>query len=175
MEQCKKYIDSYVIREFIGELEVVMLNRIKVFFDKKLAHNEQESPRTMIRKVDLVCAALLIEVFKSDHELDKRESKEFLLVLSESLDISEKDLHEIVELAEAEADQATSLYEFTRLINDEYDYADKLGLIEKMWRIAFSDEQLDKYEDHLIRKISDLIYVSHSDFIKCKLKIKNSI
>ena len=175
MEQCKKYIDSYVIREFIGELEVVMLNRIKVFFDKKLAHNEQESPRTMIRKVDLVCAALLIEVIKSDHELDKRESKEFLLVLSESLDISEKDLHEIVELAEAEADQATSLYEFTRLINDEYDYADKLGLIEKMWRIAFSDEQLDKYEDHLIRKISDLIYVSHSDFIKCKLKIKNSI
>ena len=175
MEQCKKYIDSYVIREFIGELEVVMLNRIKVFFDKKLAHNEQESPRTKIRKVDLVCAALLIEVIKSDHELDKRESKEFLLVLSESLDISEKDLHEIVELAEAEANQATSLYEFTRLINDEYDYADKLGLIEKMWRIAFSDEQLDKYEDHLIRKISDLIYVSHGDFIKCKLKIKNSI
>ena len=152
-----------------------MLKGIKNYFDRKLAHNEQESPSTKIRKVDLACAALLVEVINSDHQLDERESEEFLLVLSESLDISDKDLHEIVELAEAEAHQATSLYEFTQLINNEYDYKEKLSLIEKMWRIAFSDEQLDKYEDHLIRKISDLIYVSHSDFIKCKLKIRNNI
>ena len=152
-----------------------MLKGIKNYFDRKLAHNEQESPSAKIRKVDLACAALLVEVINSDHQLDKRESEEFLLVLSESLDISDKDVHEIVELAEAKAHQATSLYEFTQLINDEYDYKEKLSLIEKMWRIAFSDEQLDKYEDHLIRKISDLIYVSHSDFIKCKLKIRNSI
>ena len=59
-----------------------MLNRIKNFFDRELAHNERESPSTKIRKVDLVCAALLIEVINSDHELDERESKEFLLVLS---------------------------------------------------------------------------------------------
>jgi uncharacterized tellurite resistance protein B-like protein len=41
-----------------------------------------------------------------------------------------------------------------------------------MWRIAFSDKRLDKYEDHLIRKVSELIYVSHSDFIKTKLKVR---
>ena len=86
--------------------------------------------------------------------------------------MSEEELGELVKLAESEANQATSLYEFTRLINDEYDYKEKVELIENMWKIAFSDEQLDKYEEHLIRKISDLIYVSHSDFIKTKLNVR---
>ncbi|NKB31689.1 MAG: TerB family tellurite resistance protein [Pseudomonadales bacterium] len=149
-----------------------MLNSIKNFFESKLAHTEEEN-QSSVQKIDLASAALLIEVIKSDHELDARETAEFLEVMRESLDVSEEELNELVELAETEAQQATSLFEFTRLINDEYDYEEKVRLIENMWRIAFSDEQLDKYEEHLIRKISDLIYVSHSDFIKSKLKVRN--
>lgn len=125
-------------------------------------------------KVDLTCAAILIEVMNSDHELDEREHQEFMAVLQRSYTIKDADLLELTELAKAEAREATSLYQFTRLINDNYDYAQKVSLIENMWRIAFSDERLDKYEDHLIRKITDLIYVSHSDFIKSKLKMRNA-
>ena len=148
-----------------------MLNSIKSFFDSKISHTKEEHyPK--FKKIDLACAALLIEVINIDHELDERESNEFIEALRESLDLDEEELNELVQLAESEAHQATSLYEFTRLINDEYDYKAKVGLIENMWRIAFSDEQLDKYEEHLIRKISDLIYVSHSDFIKTKLNMR---
>jgi uncharacterized tellurite resistance protein B-like protein len=105
---------------------------------------------------------------KSDHELDDREAAEFIEILQKQLDISDEDLADLVTLAEAEAKQATSLYEFTSLINAGYDYENKLALIENMWRVAYADERLDKYEEHLIRKISDLIYVSHRDFIRTK-------
>ena len=88
--------------------------------------------------------------------------------------IPEEDITSLQQLAEDEARQATSLYEFTRLINDHYDYAQKCALIENMWRVAFSDERLDKYEEHLIRRIAELIYVSHSDFIRTKLKVRDS-
>jgi len=148
-----------------------MLNSIKNFFESKLAHEADESSSS-VKQIDLACAALLIEVMNSDHELDERESAEFVRVLQASLDISQEEIEQLVELAKQEARQATSLYEFTRLINDEYNYDEKVRLIENMWRIAFSDEQLDKYEEHLIRKIADLIYVSHSDFIKSKLVAK---
>lgn len=151
-----------------------MLNSIKQFFENKLAQNEAEEPVRNVPKLDLACAALLIEVINSDHELDERESTEFLRVLRDSLEISEEDLDDLVALAEKQAHQATSLYEFTRLINDGYNYKQKVNLIENMWHIAFSDEQLDKYEEHLIRKISELIYVSHSDFIKSKLRVRNT-
>lgn len=150
-----------------------MLKTIKSFFENRLIHTEETESPSSIEKTDLASAALLIEVMKSDHELDERESKEFLSVLQSRLNIKEEDLDELKKLAEEEAKQATSLYEFTRLINDSFEYEQKVGLIENMWRIAFSDEKLDKYEEHLIRKISELIYVSHSDFIRTKLATKN--
>ncbi len=150
-----------------------MLNAIKTFFDTRLQVSENEKSQDLVAAVDLASAALLIEVMRSDHELDERESEEFLQVLKETLTIAESDLQELRMLAEQEATQATSLYEFTRLINDHYDYEQKCALIENMWRIAFSDDKLDKYEDHLIRKIAELIYVTHSDFIKAKLKVRD--
>lgn len=150
-----------------------MLNSIKAFFEEKLA-NDVAPENQLVSKTELACAALLIEVINSDHELDEREMEEFLTLLQSSLRIPEDDLNEMVRLAEEEAQQATSLYEFTRLINDEYDYAQKMKLVENMWRVAFSDEELDKYEEALIRKVADLIYVSHQDFIKTKITARDS-
>ena len=149
-----------------------MIESIKSFFENKLTKKEEEEAPTAMSRVDLTCAALLVEVMNSDHELDEREHQEFMAVLQQSYNIAESDLEELTQLAKDEAFEATSLYEFTKLINDSYDYQQKVGLIENMWRIAFSDKRLDKYEDHLIRKVSELIYVSHSDFIKTKLKVR---
>ena len=150
-----------------------MIESIKSFFENKLTKKEEEeAPSSAMSRVDLTCAALLVEVMNSDHELDEREHQEFMAVLQQSYNIAESDLEELTQLAKDEAFEATSLYEFTKLINDSYDYQQKVGLVENMWRIAFSDKRLDKYEDHLIRKVSELIYVSHSDFIKTKLKVR---
>ncbi len=152
-----------------------MIESIKNFFESRLAKDgASESGTSLVSRVDLTCAALLIEVMNSDHELDEREHAEFIAVLQRSYNIPESDLEELTQLAKDEAHAATSLYEFTRLINDSFDYEQKVALIENMWRIAFSDERLDKYEDYLIRKVSDLIYVSHSDFIKTKLQVRKA-
>ncbi|MFT4861390.1 MAG: putative tellurite resistance protein B-like protein [Pseudohongiellaceae bacterium] len=151
-----------------------MLSTIKSFFDTKLTESATATAEKTTQQLNLASAALMIEVMNCDHQLDDREAAAFLDVLSTSLNLSQQELEELVDLAEKQAKQATSLYEFTRLINDHYDYAQKIELIENMWRIAFSDETLDKYEEHLIRKIADLIYVSHSDFIKSKLTVRDS-
>jgi len=37
-----------------------------------------------------------------------------------------------------------------------------------MWQVAFADDNLDRYEEHLIRKVAELTYVSHQDFIRLK-------
>ncbi|MEC7996733.1 MAG: TerB family tellurite resistance protein [Pseudomonadota bacterium] len=145
-----------------------MLSSIKAFFDQKLA-DPPSSDNQIASKTQLACAALFIEVMKADYELDDREKSELVSLLQSSLNIQEEDIQELMRLAQEEADQATSLYEFTRLINDEYSYSQKVQLVQSMWQIAFSDEQIDMYEEHLIRKVSDLIYVSHTDFIKAKI------
>lgn len=151
-----------------------MLSTFKSFFDRNFSKSPVEAADDTTRKLNLASAALMIEVMNSDHQLDDREAAEFLAVLKEELSISDDEVEELAALAEKQAKDATSLYEFTRLINDHYDYSQKTDLIENMWRIAFSDETLDKYEDNLIRKVSELIYVSHSDFIQSKLKVRDN-
>ena len=126
------------------------------------------------RRLELASAALLFEVLKADHDFDEREVASVAEVLrAGGGDVAEVD--ELLELARQQSAESTSLYEFTSLINENCDYQEKCALIRNMWRIAWADDKLSKYEDHLIRKVCDLIYVSHSDFIRAKLAEKKQV
>lgn len=155
-----------------------MIEAIKKFFESNLALSDAGSAAANddhhIDKLQLACATLLIEVINSDHQQDDREMNALILVLKKTLQLDADKLDEVIALARSEAQQATSLYEFTQLINEHYDYPEKLTLMENLWRVAYADSHLDKYEDYLIRKVAELIYVTHSDFIRTKLKVRDN-
>jgi len=115
-----------------------------------------------------------MELIHTDRQVDAREEAEFAAILRDTMGLDEATLEELTTLAHQESRQATSLYEFTSLVNDGYDYGDKVQLIENMWRIALADNELDKYEEQMIRKTAELIHVSHSDFIRVKLRIRDN-
>ena len=149
-----------------------MLKSIQNIFKRKENESVVDSKKS---EQELTYASLLIEVINSDNKFDDRERDKLLEILSSKLDIHKEELDNFTELAQKKSEDSTSLYEFTREINDQYEYEEKVSLINDLWGIAYSDGKLDKYEDYVIRKIADLIYVSHTDFIKSKLKVKNAI
>ena len=149
-----------------------MLKSIQNIFKRKENESAVDSKKS---EQELAYASLLIEVINSDNKFDDRERDKLLEILSSKLDIHKEELDNFTELAQKQSEDSTSLYEFTREINDQYEYEEKVSLITDLWGIAYSDGKLDKYEDYVIRKIADLIYVSHADFIKSKLKVKNTI
>lgn len=149
-----------------------MLKSIQNIFKRKENESVVDSKKS---EQELTYASLLIEVINSDNKFDDRERDKLLEILSSKLDIQKEELDNFTELAQKKSEDSTSLYEFTREINDQYEYEEKVSLITDLWGIAYSDGKLDKYEDYVIRKIADLIYVSHADFIKSKLKVKNAI
>jgi len=150
-----------------------MLKAITQFFEDRLAVSEEQSDTDRVCRVQLASAALLMELMKTDKKISQAEETAYREVLRSTFDLDQAALLQISELAEAELRDATSLYEFTSLVNDSYSYADKVRLIENMWRIAYADTVLDKYEEQMIRKTADLIYVSHSDFIRAKLSARD--
>jgi uncharacterized tellurite resistance protein B-like protein len=79
------------------------------------------------------------------------------------------------ELAKEKIRKATDYYEFTSLIHKGLSYEQKVEVIEHLWGIALTDKHLDKHEEYVVRKIADLIYVEHKDFIEAKLKIKKKL
>ena len=118
----------------------------------------------------LSICVLLIEVSKSDDDYDDLEKTKIIDLLEKQFSLNHDQIDTLMKMADKKNNEIVSLHEFTASINKEYTYSEKKNVIKMLWDIAYSDGRIDKYEDYTIRKISDLLYVKHSDFIKAKLR-----
>ena len=154
-----------------------MLKKIKEHISN-LGNEPSEKADQEQKEPDLInnaCAALLIETALADKVFNEEELISMKQTLNKVYKVDEKDIEELINESKKKVSESTSLYEYTRLINDLCDYEDKIRLISNLWSIAFADKHLDKYEEYLIRKISDLLHVSHKDFIQQKLLAKETL
>jgi len=148
-----------------------MLKAIKQFFENNVFSQEEQADDSP-RRLQIATAALLIETARADFEIEDQELNQIAASLKAKFNLSAGEVDELMELAKQKAKQATSYYEFTSLINKGFTFEQKLKVIELMWQVAYADDYLQKYEEALIRKISDLLYIPHSDFIAAKLRVK---
>lgn len=120
------------------------------------------------RALELACAALMFEVARADFEVEAIEQETVTVLLKNQFNLSAEDVSTITEAAVEQADAATCLFEFTRALNELASAEQKRDLLAMMWRVAMADDALSRYEEHVIRKVADLLYVPHSDFIAAK-------
>ena len=118
----------------------------------------------------LSICVLLIEVSKSDDDYDDSEKEKIIDLLKKQFSLNDDQIDILMKMADKKNNEIVSLHELTANINKEYTYSEKKNVIKMLWDIAYSDGRIDKYEDYTIRKISDLLYIKHSDFIKAKLR-----
>jgi len=118
--------------------------------------------------IELAAASLMVELARADMVTDDLELMRISKNLQALFNLSQDEINAILEDAHICADDSTSTYEFTKVIADNFDAEQRIRLVEALWKVAFADGQLDKYEEHFVRKVSDLLYVSHSDFMKAK-------
>jgi uncharacterized tellurite resistance protein B-like protein len=146
-----------------------MIDKIKAFFSKNII----EADDNALSSEQLATAALLIEVMVIDGNLDEQEFRAISNTLSQMLDLSNEQIDELIVLSREEVADATSLYQFTREINAHYDHDKKMALMTAMWQVALADGHLDKHEEGIIRRVADLLYIRHNEYIRCKLAAKN--
>ena len=147
-----------------------MIDKIKSFFSKNVLEAETE----ITSPDQLATAALLIEVMVIDGDLDDQEMQAIAGTLSNMLNLTEEQIDQLIELSKEEVADATSLYQFTKEINEHFDIEKKLSLMTAMWRVAFADGHLDKYEENIIRRVADLLHIRHSEYIRCKANAKDA-
>jgi len=147
-----------------------MINALKALFEAPPRESEEQSQD----RLHLAAAALLIETARADFTEDMAEQQAVEKLLSETLGLPLAQVHDLMVSATSQVDEAISLYEFTRVINDHYSAEQKLKLVSAMWSVAYADGNLDKYEEALIRQVAELTYVPHQDYIRCKLQAAGS-
>ncbi len=132
---------------------------------KDLLTGEQASKPAADRCIKQVAAALMIEVARADNNVQKDELAKITELIARHQDLDYEVVKAIVNEAHLDSDDATSLFEFTKVVNDTLDDPKKLDLVLNMWRIAWVDGEIDPNEEHIIRRVSDLIYIPHAKFM----------
>ena len=149
-----------------------MIKALKQFFDDQLSRREDDQPQE--HALQIAAAALLFEISRSDHSVEPEEREKITRLVKQQFNLSEDEATVLLDLAEQEVHDATSLHGFVSLINDNWSQQQRLELVEYMWRVAYSDQKLDDHEVHLMRKLQRLLYIPHKQFIGAKLKAKTS-
>ena len=149
-----------------------MLKTIKQFFEQHIA---TETEVDIEHRLKLATAALMIEIMRQDGEIKDAEIKTVKQSLQTKFALSETEMDELFAIACEESSLSVDLYQFTSLIHNHFSLEKKIKIIEYLWTVAYADNDLDAHEEHLIRRIADLLYVSHQDFIKTKHKVQESL
>lgn len=150
-----------------------MINSIKDFFSQfiepGIAASTAGSPALQV-----ATAALLMEMMRMDNELKDEERQAITSTLQTQFNLGREQIETLMALAEQEVREANDYYQFTSLINTHCDLAQKVQIIENLWHVAMIDGHLDAHELHLMRKLADLLYIGHADYVAAKQRARQS-
>lgn len=146
-----------------------MISRIKEFLDQLLEPREANRKADDSRALQIATAALLLEIADKDEQLNDVERQAMMAALRRQFGLDADELEQLVALGQQKSREAIDYFQFTSLINKSCTAEQKIVIIENLWLIAMADSHLDALETHLIRKIADLLYVKHADYITAKL------
>jgi uncharacterized tellurite resistance protein B-like protein len=149
-----------------------VISTLRQFLDRH-AFIPEENREDNERALRLATATLLIEVANADDEISETERAVIRVIVSEKFGIKPEEAMALSEQAEQDKEQVTSLFPFTRLITAECSMEDRIGIVSMLWQVTVADDCIDAHEEHLVRKIADLLYVPHSQFIRTRLQHDN--
>lgn len=146
-----------------------MLKAIREFFETRM-QTPSDAPDGE-HALRLATAALLVEMSRQDETVHAVEREAVVAGIGRKFGLPEAEAEALAALAESEVRESTDYHQFTSLINRGFSPEQKVRVIELLWQVAYADGRLDPYEEHMVRKIADLIYVPHSAFIAAKLRV----
>jgi len=144
---------------------VIMIAKLKQFIQ---ARTHAVSPEDKAHQLSLAAATLLLEVVYADETLNESEVALLPDMLKNTLHISIEEAQDLIKEATLIRGNATSLFEFTAEINQQFTLEEKQQLLLAMWRLAYADGELSRYEDQIIRRCADLLYLKHSELIQMR-------
>ncbi len=158
-----------------------MLNYLKKIFNgpeapQQIKYEERPVSRDEHdKKLKVATCTLFIEMAKADDNFTEEERDKIISIMKLTFNLEDECVSDLMELAEKRLENDDSIYDFTKIINQNFSNDQKFELLKNFWRLIYIDKKLDMYEDHLIKKIGGLINMGHEDIIGAKLLVKEEI
>ena len=147
-----------------------MLKAIKEFVESRITGPAEQDPAASEHALRLATAALLVEMTRQDDTIHEAERVAVAEALRNKFGLAHNEVDELYALAEAEVKEAIDYYQFTSLLKDHFTPAQKEKVVELLWQVAGADGHIDKYEEHMVRRIAELLYLTQTEYIRAKHK-----
>ena len=135
-----------------------MLNRIRALFSGRVPEASKASADPK-----LAAAVLLVDAARADESYSDVDRERVAAILKHRFHLSDEEVASLQALAEERAEESVNLHGFTSQVKDNWSEDERIGLIELLWEVAYADGQIHAYEDHLVRRVAGLIYVTDRD------------
>ena len=151
-----------------------MLDIVKRFFSKTATEPPKNADQPTEHDVHIAACALFVEMARIDEKFTEVEMETILSIVQERYGLTREHADALVSEADKELDKSVDLWQFARLINENYSTDEKIEIIETLWRMVFVDGKMDRYEHYLMNKLKNLLRLSHDQLIAAKLKVLHS-
>ncbi len=151
-----------------------MISAIQEFFNQFIESGTRQASTHSEHALQIATAALLLEMMRMDDQIKDEERATIAQTLGTQFRLDDAQIATLMSLAEQEARQANDYYQFTSLINKRCTLEQKIQIIENLWKVAMADSHLDAHELHLMRKLADLLYIGHADYVAAKQRAREA-
>ncbi len=151
-----------------------MLDFFKEIFSNN-KNNKQSTEHDDNKAIQIASCALFLELANADDDFSHEERKRIIELMKANFKLTDEEIDKLFELSQQQIEKSVSAYEFTEIINEKLSEEEKYEIVKNLWRLAYVDKKLDKYEDYYIRKISNNLHISNQDRIAAKLEVKKEL
>lgn len=149
-----------------------MINKITDFFNNIISTNDTNETPTI--SIEIACAVLLCEVMRADSVFTESEQGELNSILTKQFKLTKQEVDEVIKQAFDLSENSHDFYQFTSKLNQYYSLDDRIKIVTLLWKVAYADGELASIEEHIIRKISDLLHLRHSEYIATKISAEQN-
>ena len=133
----------------------------------KFLNNDKQKPNVNTEAINIAC--LLIHAAKIDENYTSEE-REIIKKTVNKLYPDLDNMDEIILKAERKENDSNHIQEFTKDVKS-LSVANKIIIVETLWRIILSDGKSDIYENNLMRRLAGLLYLDDKIIGETKMKV----
>lgn len=145
------------------------------YFFYQSNNSEDKNFNNVNNELGIATAALFLQAAYADENYTEEEKSLIIRIISEQFKFTDNETEKILKLAEDKIKQSIGFYEFTSILNSEFNKEQKFEIVKNIWRLIFSDKILNSHEEYFIRTIAKNLHLEHKDFIAAKLEVKKEL
>ncbi|BBO87099.1 TerB family tellurite resistance protein [Desulfosarcina ovata] len=147
-----------------------MINVLKRFFSGTAGGGGSVHPDSEQDVIVAVCA-LFLEMGRIDGTFSEAETNQVVSILTQKYGLASQDVDDLIKEADRALEESVDLWQFARVINENFSNERKEKLIERLWQVVYVDGRMDQHERYLMNKLSHLLRLSHQQLIDAKMKV----